>query len=200
MRLLSLAEYDLLVEVARFAALVSLDLSHGEERAAELVEGLGDGLVLRGTVLLSRSYLVLRSGALALHKQLSQVLGLAVGGSPYPFLWLEGILGLGSLFSGWLLGRGLFFALSCWLGLFLFSRRLLNLEGFILYIMLIDIFLLAVELQPDDSLHVANKPFDHEQLVHESQLHLVLDGGQSSRVAQTLNKYEALRGLPMEGN
>jgi len=195
----SLAENDLLVEVLSFFAFVGLFKRLFKDVSAEFVKGLGDGLVLRAAVLFCSSDFVLGSGALALHKQLSEVLGLAVGGSPLPVLRLERILRLSSLLSGWLLSRWLL-PLSNWFRLFLLSRRLFDLELFPLDIILLDVLLLAVELEPDDGLHLADVSLDGEELIHETQFHLVFGAGQARRVAQTLDQDVTLRGLAVQGD
>ena len=193
----SLAENDLLVEVLSFFTFVGLFKRLFKDVSAEFVKGLGDGLVLRAAVLFCSSDFVLGSGALALHKQLSEVLGLAVGGSPLPVFRLERILRLSSLLSGWLLNRWLL-PLCYRFRLFLLSRRLFDLELFPLDIIFLDVLLLAVELEPDDGLHLADVSLDREQLVHQAQLHLVLRARQARRVAQTLNQDETLRGFAVE--
>ena len=85
----SLAENDLLVEVLNFLALIDLFKILLKDVTTEFIERLGDGFVLGAAVLFCSSNLMLGSRALALHKQLCEVFGLAVGGSPLPVLRLE---------------------------------------------------------------------------------------------------------------
>ena len=97
---------------------------------------------------------------LRFQEYLRQVLGLAVGGSPFPGFGAEGI-GLLGLLRGWLLSL---LALGNDFDLFLGLNRLLELLP--LDFVLVKCLLLSVELETDDALDLPDVSLDGKDLIH----------------------------------
>jgi hypothetical protein len=106
------------------------------------------------------------TNAFALHEKLREVLRATIGNSPFPVFYAEGrslLLALFSTISGCFLGGRLFFSALLTNGFLLSERWLLWLfENLIFNLILIDVFLLSLVLQPDDTLHLADMFLYHE--------------------------------------
>jgi hypothetical protein len=137
-----------------------------DDLLTELIERSGNGLVLTGTELLSCLNLVNACGSIFhTHEDLRKVLSFFVGDSPLVKLWLESLNFLGS-----------FFSFSCFLTFnWLWLCNDLGLwESFILKSILVDNFWLVNKLESDDSLDLPDVLLDIKELIHESELKLIL--------------------------
>ncbi len=105
--------------------------------------------------------------ALGFKKDLGEISGLAVGSCPLPCLWTEA-----ALFLGFLRGRLVTF-LTLGDNFYLF---LLNwfIELLPFNFILVELFLLGIELKANDTLDFTNEPLDGKHFVHQAKLHLVI--------------------------
>lgn len=177
----SLSEDDLLVD-GSVGTLLSNAL-------AELIQALGDGLDVGSVELVTVPLFEVAVDTLVVSEQLGQVLGAAVGNGPLVVRRLESRnLLLLIVFSRRLLLLLIFISLSLGLGLFddglgeLFPLVLEELSG------------LKVELQADDTTDLTDVLLNHEELVHKTELKLVLEVIELVRVADTLKKDVVLVG------